>query len=274
MRAIVLVFEGLDRRVLLCEELGFDGVVCTDRGLVTASDVGGRTLPARARGVEHLDAAVRRLLRVKPELGLFDDPFVDESTAAERLGTAKAVAAGRRAQAELVTVLHRAPGTLPLAAGTRVHVEGVDPAAVEAAGLQLAHPEDAELAVVRLQAPWEPRDTYVLEAEFHAGSLEFDADTVARTAQLARRLPVVIAVHLDRPAVLTPLLPHSAALLAVYGTSDAALLDVLTGRVRPRGKLPFQLPRSDAAVAASRPDVPGDTADALFEAGAGVVADW
>ena len=42
--------------------------------------------------------------------------------------------------------------------------------------------------------------------------------------------------------------PRSArrrcALLAVFGASDAALLDVVFGRAEPRGRLPIQLPRS------------------------------
>ncbi|WP_432488516.1 glycoside hydrolase family 3 protein [Kineococcus sp. SYSU DK018] len=313
-RPVEEVGFGFNRQVvtgLLREELGFDGVVCTDWGLVTESRTGGRTLPARAWGVEHLDVAervlkildagcdqlggeqcpevvvalverglvsesrldvsVRRLLRVKFELGLFDDPFVDEDAAGARVGTPGAVAAGRRAQAESVTVLHREPGVLPLAPGTPVHAEGLEAGALEAAGLRSATAEQAEVAVVRLQAPWEPRDTYMLEAQFHAGSLEFDDGTVRRVADLAAELPVVVTVNLDRPAVLTPLLPHSAALVGVYGTSDAALLDVLAGRVRARGRLPFQLPRSDAAAAASRPDVPGDSPEALFEAGDGLV---
>jgi len=315
-RPVEEVGFGFNRQIvteLLREELGYDGVVCTDWGLVTPSAMGGRTLPARAWGVEHLDvaervlkvldagcdqfggeecpevvvdlverglvpesrldASARRLLRVKFELGLFDDPFVDEAAAPGRVGTPVAVAAGRRAQAESVTVLQRTDGVLPLAPGARVHAEGLDPAALEAAGLRPTGPEDAEVAVVRLAAPWEPRDTYMLEASFHAGSLEFDEETVARVTSLSERVPVVAAVHLDRPAVLTPLLPSTAVLLGVYGTSDEALLDVLTGATTARGRLPFQLPRSDAAVEGSRPDVGGDTVDALFEAGFGLVGE-
>jgi beta-glucosidase len=38
----------------------------------------------------------------------------------------------------------------------------------------------------------------------------------------------------------------------------------------PQGKLPFDLPSSMAAVVASRPDVPFDTADPLFRFGHGL----
>ncbi|WP_402468156.1 hypothetical protein [Isoptericola aurantiacus] len=40
----------------------------------------------------------------------------------------------------------------------------------------------------------------------------------------------------------------------------------------PRGRLPFDLPRSTAAVEASREDVPFDTIDPLFRCGHGLTA--
>jgi beta-glucosidase len=110
----------------------------------------------------------------------------------------------------------------------------------------------------------------MLEASFHAGSLEFDVETTNRVQQLAAVLPVILVPHLDRPAVLTPLEPYCAAIAAVYGASDTAVLQALTGTVPPEGRLPFQLPRSEAAVVASRPDVPGDTEDPLYECGFGL----
>jgi beta-glucosidase len=49
---------------LLRERYGFDGVVCTDWGLVTDAEIMGTPMPARAWGVEHLDrhARVGRIL--------------------------------------------------------------------------------------------------------------------------------------------------------------------------------------------------------------------
>ena len=53
---------GFNRQIitgLLRERLGFQGVVCTDWGLVTESRIGGKVLPARAWGVEHLSEIER-----------------------------------------------------------------------------------------------------------------------------------------------------------------------------------------------------------------------
>ena len=301
-----------NRRVLtglLRQELGFDGVVLSDWGLVTDVEVFGKPFPAKAWGVEHLseldrvallleagcdqlggetrtdlvlellrqgrlteerlDESVRRLLLVKFQLGLFDDPYVDEDAAGQVVGAAAFRAAGHRAQAEAVTVL-RNDGVLPLAAGRRVYVEGVDPATAAGLGTVVGDPADADVAVVRLAAPYEARDTYFLEAMTHQGSLDFPAEVVDRITTLAARVPVVLDVYLDRPAVLTPFDGVVQALVVDFGASDAAVLDALTGRIPPRGRLPIELPRSMAAVEASRPDVPSDTVDPLYPYGWGL----
>jgi beta-glucosidase len=215
-----------------------------------------------------LDESVRRLLLVKLRLGLFDDPYVDAARAEAELGAPDLVAAGLRAQAESVTVLADEGSVLPLAAGAKVLPVGADPAAIIAAGLvAVGDPADADVALVRIAAPFEHRGRYFLEGMFHQGSLALPPETVARVRDLAAQVPVVLVVTLDRPALLAPVADAVAALVAEFGCSDPALLDALTGAVPPRGRPPFDLPRSEEAVATSRPDVPNDTEDPLFRAG-------
>ncbi|WP_285106066.1 glycoside hydrolase family 3 N-terminal domain-containing protein [Promicromonospora sp. MEB111] len=317
---------GFNRGVLtrlLREHLGFDGIICTDWGLVTDAQMFGLPFPARAWGVEHLspldrvakildagadqlggeacpehvvelvesgrvaeeriDASVRRLLAEKFELGLFDERrYVDEDAAAVVVGSADLVAAGRRAQSRSVTVLQNAGGgaggvgggaggaaRLPLAPGLRLYAEGVPDG--EVAGFRrVASPAEADVAVLRLDPPFEVRGPG-FESFFHAGSLELADDVVAHVAEVAAAVPTVVDVHLDRPAVLTPLaeLPGTTTLVVTFGVGTPALLDALTGAVPPEGRLPFDLPRSTAAVEESRSDVPFDTADPLFRFGDG-----
>ena len=45
-----------------------------------------------------------------------------------------------------------------------------------------------------------------------------------------------------RPAALGNIEPQLDIILANYGTSDEAFLDVITGVAKPEGKLPFGLP--------------------------------
>lgn len=293
---------------LLRERLGFEGVICADWGLITESVIAGKQLPPRAWGVEHLaevdrvakgleagldqfggeddprwivelvesgrvpvdriDASVRRLLTVKFELGLFDDPYVDEDAAPEIVGRPEFRAAGHRAQVASVTVLSDPGSLLPIAAGTRVYAPEMAAEALATAGLvAAAAADDADVVVTRVATPYEPRDDFALEAAFHAGSLEYPQEEVARHAELAEAAPVVLVAHLERPAVLTPLLPHVAAVVAVYGSSDAAVAEALTRPGAARGELPFDVPRSTQSILDSRVDVPGDAADPLFRAG-------
>lgn len=299
---------GFNREIvttLLQEELGFDGIVLSDWGLIT--DAPG--FPARAWGVEQLsesdrmvrileagcdqfggesrtdlllelvnagtvseerlDASVRKLLAEKFLLGVFDAPFVDEDRALEIAGNPEFVAKGRAAQAASVTILTNgdedAP-VLPLRAASRFYLEGMEAAVVDGHGEAVDRPEDADVAIIRLQAPYEPKEGF--EGLFHGGTLEFDADTIAHVQAVIATVPTVIDVFLERPAILTPFL-DAAALVGTFGTDDDVLFAVLRNG-GARGRLPFDLPRSMAAVESSREDVPFDTADPIFRFGHGL----
>lgn len=240
------------------DQLGGEEDVATLLELVAS----GRISEAR------IDESVARLLEVKFLLGLFDDPFVDEDAAAELVGAPAAVAAGRRAQAASVTVLLDGDRLLPFqtGAGRRVYVEGVDAEAVAPLGEVVAHPGEADLAVVRIGAPFEPRSDLFLESWFHQGSLEFQPGLVHRLRRVAQQCPLVLDVMLDRPAVLTPFVDVAAVLVGSYGCSDAALVEALTGVVPPVGRLPFDLPRSMQQVRDHPEDQPGFD-DPLFAFG-------
>lgn len=63
---------------------------------------------------------------------------------------------------------------------------------------------------------------------------------------------------------------QARALLALFGASDAALIDLAKGAAAPEGKLPFELPRSMQAVAQQNPALPNDSAAPLYPAGWGL----
>jgi len=294
---------------LLRERLGFDGVVCTDWGLINDVEYLRQPMPARAWGVEHLtplervekvlnagcdqfggeacpelvvelvrsgrisedriDVSVRRLLLEKFRLGLFDRRVLDVESAVTVVGRSDFIEAGLDAQRRSHTLLTNRDDLLPLTFGVAVYLEGVDPAAVQPYARVVADPADADVALVRLKAPYEPRPGG-FEAHFHAGSLEFPAAEAARLQHLCATVPTVVDVYLDRPAVLTPVAASAAALLVSFGSSADAFADVVFGAAQPKGRLPFDLPSSTQAIEDSRTDVPFDTADPLFRFGDGL----
>ena len=79
----------------------------------------------------------------------------------------------------------------------------------------------------------------------------------------------MVDVVLDRPAVLTPLLPLATALVGSYGTQRRRAAGRPHRTVPPRGRLPFDLPRSMEQVRRHHEDVPGFD-DPLFTFGFGL----
>jgi beta-glucosidase len=298
---------------LLREKYGFDGIVCTDWALVTDHEVFGQPYPGRAWGVEDLsredrvlrifeagcdqlggeacpevvvalvnsgrlgqdriDLSVRRVLKEKFVLGLFDHPFVDPDEADRIAGNPELRAAGVRAQQRSCTLLKNGSGdtgaVLPLPEGARIFCVGIDAEEAARYGVVVDRPADAQYAVVRLKAPFEKRGSG-LERYFHAGSLDFPEQELRDLFEITDALPSVVEVKLERPIVLTAIAPHAAALLGTYGASDAAFLDVVFGRAVPEGNLPFDLPSSMDEVQAQRPDVPFDTEHPLYRFGFGL----
>lgn len=288
---------------LLRNDLGFDGIICSDWGILSATpwgvqhlsfdermakaiDAGIDQLGGEARpehlirlvntgriSKDRLDQSARRLLREKFTLGLFDSPLVDIAKAEQIVGTPEARAAGLAAQTASQTLLKNDSGAahLPLTKGIRVYAEGVDLAAFAGRANIVATPQDADVAFLRVAAPFEQRGVPGdLESFFHAGSLDFPADDIEHIAQISTLVPTVVDVYLDRGAILTQIVTHAASLLVDFGASDEAVVRVLFGEAEPRGRLPMELPSSMAAVVPSRPDVPSDTADPAFAAGFGL----
>ena len=71
-----------------------------------------------------LDEAVRRILTMKFEMGLFDHPYVHPQEAAQQVHTADHVALARKVAQESITLLQNRHHTLPLKKDVRVAVVG------------------------------------------------------------------------------------------------------------------------------------------------------
>lgn len=221
-----------------------------------------------------LDTSVVRVLTQKFQLGLFDNPYVDLAAATRVVGNGAFRAAALAAQRRALVLLENKERVLPLRGAKRVYLQGISADAAAKAGLRVVtDPAQADVAIVRLSAPFERlHPQYVFGQFLHEGSLAFqdgDADYEA-FKRVSAAVPTIVTVYLDRPAILTPLKERARAVIANFGVSDAALLDVVTGLASPEGRLPFELPSSMEAVAAQKPDVPHDSKAPLYKFGFGL----
>ena len=275
---------------LLRAQLGFRGVVNSDTAITSGMPWGVETLSVKERykkaidaGVDRLggdstseiivdlvksgelsrgpvDESARRILRVLFALGLFENPYVNPEEAARTVRRADFQEKADLAQRKSIVLLKNSGNVLPLKAGARIYVEGVDPAVA------------ARYGYVSTGRPGERgrlRGSRGHEGE--AGCLRAAAGARCRSISRCRatllehvravmkKKPTIVALHLDNPLVVPELAKDSAALVATFGVSDEALFDVLTGRFAPTGKLPFEMPSSMEAVLGQLEDVPHDS---------------
>lgn len=292
-----IVGEGIRKR------LGFDGLVMSDwvhpmpwgverfslrereRRLVVAGcdQLGGFNDPKHVLSLvrsgeitaARVEQSARRVLRPMFQLGLFENPYVDEDLADRVVASEDFVRQGRIAQAASMVVLKNAGHVLPLREGSKVYVVRLAPDAVPSNLVAVGRPEDADVIVVKIDAPYRlRRDGTQFFSVTKEKSVSFDdADNLdeLRTieAMAAHGKPVVVAMLTDRPVVVSHVLSTSAALVAHFGSDDEAIFDGLTGKVAPKGRLPFDLPSDAASVDAQLEDVPFDFPRVSFHHGFG-----
>ncbi|MCW3158701.1 glycoside hydrolase family 3 N-terminal domain-containing protein [Micropruina sonneratiae] len=303
-------------REVLKDEWGFDGVVVADWSGVgqlvdhgVAADARDAARQALLAGVdldmasgcylahaeelvvsgavpaEIVDDAVRRVLRMKFRLGLFDDPY--PRTTDEPIGPTASTRALAREAAASSLVLVGNDGVLPLREDVAsLHLTGpfVDDgeallgtwvldgrgedvatplaAFTELLGERVSH-TDGRFSDLACHRTREAAVTVALLGEHPSRSGEANsvADLGLPAGQLEalRQLcdlgkPVVAVVFAGRPLDLTEVLRAASAVLVAWhpGTETGpALADVLFGRREPRGRLPMTFPRSTGHVPSS-----------------------
>jgi beta-glucosidase len=299
---------------LLRKKYQYDGVVCTDWGLVTDTKLGAINFVARAWGVENLnteervqriidagvdqlggenlpdvivklvkegkvsekriDESIVRLLRLKFELGLFDNPFVDEKKAAAIVGNPEFMAVGQDAQRRSLTLLKNDGHILPLAPNKlKIYVKNINPKVAALYGTVVDDPKQADIAIIRLQTPNYPipeAKGNFIAAMFHWGDLDFKGQALQDILDLEKTVPTVVDIYLDRPAVIPEISANAKALFANFGSNDIALLDVVFGKYKPGGHLPIEMPSSMEAVRNQKEDMPYDSKDPLYKFGFGL----
>jgi beta-glucosidase len=378
---------------LLRGKLGFRGYVNSDTGVINdrAWGLEGKTVPERVAaaingGTETLSGfddvktitdlvaaglvsearvteAAGRLLKPMFELGLFENPYVDEDRAAAIVGQAAFREAGLDVQRKSIVLLQNKNTALPLAAAAKVYTMGIDTADAQKVFAQVVNgeagadgkalPRDAagnvtgrpsaagfDRAIIRVEVGntgtggyrskdpatganpafvnpltgkvWSATDPCVTHPATNplcvddgnlgaptplglvfGGAFPWEANNLSFTTMAASKSwrisptladiqavmkeigadKVVLSINFRQPYVIDEAsgLRQAGAIVAGFGVGNAALLDVLAGKAKPQGKLPFALASNLQAVIDNQPDAPGYPAkDTLYPFGFGL----
>jgi beta-glucosidase len=265
----------VDQRFAKAINAGVDQIGGTELSSAIVEDVhNGSISEARVR------QAASRILLQKFQLGLFEQPYVDETRAAVVAGNQEFVKEGEAAQARAVVLLENKPAAstgkplLPASDKKKIYLYGVAANAARDAGFAVVtDPAQADFALVRAPAPFQSEHpNYFFGSRQHEGRLAY-IETDPAYAELLRvsaTIPTVFVTTLERPLILTNVRPHVAALLGDFGISDEALLSLVSGKASPQGHLPFELPSSIEAVQRQKSDLPHDSQSPLYPIGFGL----
>jgi beta-glucosidase len=363
---------------LLRAQLGFTGYVKSDTGIIAdrAWGLESKTVPERVAaavnaGVDVLSGfhdtqtgtgvvksglvsearvteAVVRLLKEQFQLGLFENPYVDEEKADAIVGKEPFRMRAMDAQRASIVLLQNAASgggrVLPIAAPTaarpaKLYTMGLNPAVVSgpayggyavvngdydaAKGETRPSAAGSDYAIIRVEVTiprdvtatyrsddpatganpaylnpitgktWGATDPTKTDNLMFGAPFPWESDNISFTAMAASKswrvspsladiqavmkeagaARTVLCIYFRQPYVIDAEsgLRNAGAILAGFGVSDSALMDVVTGKFAPKGKLPFALAKSIAAVKAKPSDSPTyPAADTLFPFGHGL----
>ena len=287
---------------LLRDSLGFKGIINSDTGPIEMMPWGAENLTIIERYKKTLEAGVNlysgtadptklleavksgpayielvnqsvyRLLMEKFELGLFENPYVDESAADKITGNAGFQAKADLAMRKSIVLLRNEANALPLPAKTKVYFESYFQKNGKNAGVVyqteknnypiefVKTPEEADKILLWLT----PGSKSLFQSDGSPLYLSLSKNGVdtGYINQLTAKKPTILVINYTNPWVISEI--YNAAtqkqikgVMATFGTTAEAVLDVVTGKFYPSGKMPFTTPVSEEVVEKQLSDVPG-----------------
>jgi beta-glucosidase len=222
-----------------------------------------------------VDQSVLRLLQEKFTLGLFENPYVEEAAAEKIVNNPKFSERANLALRKSIVLLRNPDKALPLKPGTKVYFEAYQKryGANDSTAGTVYTPENNPYPVEFVNTP-EAADVILLWI-MPSGKPLFGSDgaplqlSLSKSAvhvgyinRLTAKKPTILVLNYSSPWVIEEIYnnttqKHFKGVLATFGTTPEALLDVVTGKFKPSGKMPFTTPVSEQAVANQKEDVPG-----------------
>ncbi len=214
-----------------------------------------------------------RLLNEKFTLGLFENPYVDEEAASQIVGNSRFQARADIAMRKSIVLLRNEENTLPIKPKTKVYFESyykrngaTTPSVVFADKASryniefVASPNEADVILLWIT----PGAKSLFEADGSPLllSLSKNAVDINYINQLTAQKPTILAINYTNPWVIDEIYDDTTrknirGVMATFGTTTDALLDIVTGATKPTGKMPFSTPISEAAAQNQKSDVPG-----------------
>jgi beta-glucosidase len=284
---------------LLRTKLGFTGIINSDTGPIDMMPWGVEDLNVNQRyqkaieaGVDifsgsadpqylletvkkgmvpeaRINESVKKLLKEKFDLGLFENPYVDVENAIKTVGNPDFQKRADVAQRKSIVLLLNEAKLLPLAQKTKIYFETYFEKNKDKSPITVNKPvfESDKYTFVENK---EQADVVILWLIPSAGglfssngapielSLSKNKIDVAHVNEIINAKPTVVVINYSNPWVIDEIDKGAAkTVLATFGTTQEALLDVLSGKFKPAGKMPFSTPISEKAAAENKSDVPG-----------------
>ena len=216
-----------------------------------------------------INESIARLLKEKFDLGLFENPYVDALAAEKTVGNVDFQKKADLAMRKSIVLLRNDAKVLPVAPKTKVYFETYfddgktkTPAKVIILTENkwnltfVSNKEDADIVILWLT----PNSGSLFSS--NGGPIELQLSKnkidVAHVNETTYHKPTVMIINYTNPWIIDEVdNPNVKTVLATFGTTTDAILDVVTGAYSPTGKMPFTTPISRKVVLENQSDVPG-----------------
>ncbi len=256
------------------DSLNFGGVVATHWGALSATEGGGSDQASKKEQIKkalaagydlfcgeyctnhvvelveegvitenRIDASVRRILRDKFRLGLFDNPYVD----IKKIYISPAfVAKGREAQRKSLVLLKNEHNILPLSADKKIWIKGIEKEALlKKHPNVVANKEDADVIIQKLQTTTpSPLAHSVLEKIINYGKQCFEEHEYEEIIKHTHEKPTITIFNVQNHPVQAKINEASKAVIADFECEDDIILELIFGTFNPSGKLPLTISAS------------------------------